>query len=156
MTSELISLLDDKLAVLADEAGATEIADMLGYYDRMEHLTGLGFVTCQTFITAVYGICRVEKFRALTIGPQHACGASIAGIVNAAANYWKHNYEWAIEKSPEQRERIETAFEAVGFPVGTEYPLSGVLTELSAPEFASLRAVLRKLEAWGSAVEAAA
>src|SRR3546814_5933127 len=83
----------------------------------------------------------IDKSAALRKGPQHPGGLSKVQIINHAANYWKHNNEWALTKPDRRRELIEKAFDSVGFPVGTDYPLSGVLTELSEPHFASFAVV---------------
>lgn len=144
LSTELVELIDARLEELTDKWGAPEVAELLGYYDSMEHLTGLGFVACQSYVTAIYGILGVPKRKALRLGPNHGSGSSVATIVNAAANYWKHNHEWHMEKSSKRREAIEAAFDEVGFPVGTEYPLSGVLTELSVPGGASFRIIMRQ------------
>jgi len=133
-----VETIDKKLAEIIDRSNSVEDPDSLGYFDSAEHLTGLGFVACQAYMTAVYGVLRVEQLKALSYGPMHQRGKSIAQIVNDAANYWKHNNSWSLDKSPRQRKRIENTFNEVGFPVGTEYPLteyplSGVLTELATP-----------------------
>jgi hypothetical protein len=150
LTTELVSLIDGRLEDLFTKYGDPEYADLLGTYDSMEHLTGLGFVACQTYITAAYGILNVPKAGALSVGPDHSAGRTVVSIVNAAANYWKHYNEWHFDKSPKRRIAIEEAFEDVGFPVGTEYPLSGILAELSVPAAASFAAVMRLLENWKS------
>jgi len=155
MARELIELIDNRLSRLAMDSTETEIPYELGYFDSMEHLTGLGFVACQTFMAAIYGISKIDKKKALSVGPKHSCGSTIAGITNAAANYWKHNNEWVLDKSPKQRKFIEDAFEDVGFPADTEYPLSGVLTKLSEPNPASFMSVFRKLAVWSKELQIA-
>ena len=84
MARELIELLDNRLSKLAKDSTETEIAYELGYFDSMEHLTGLGFVACQTFMAAIYGISKIDKRKALSVGPKHSCGSTIAAITNAA------------------------------------------------------------------------
>ena len=153
LTKELLETLDAKLEAIVDECNAVDDPDAMGYFDSAEHVTGLGFVTLQTYLAAVYGILRINKGTALNIGPKHQDGNTIAKIVNDAANYWKHNNEWSLEKSSKQRELIESTFESVGFPIDLEYPLCGVLTELSVPNYASFIAVFNKLEQWQSHLE---
>lgn len=155
MARELIELIDNRLSKLAKDSTETEIVYELGYFDSMEHLTGLGFVACQTFMAAIYGISKIDKNKALSVGPKHSCGSTIAAITNAAANYWKHNNEWVLDKSTKQKKIIEAMFEEVGFPVDTEYPLSGVLTELSEPNSASFTSVFKKLEVWSKELQIA-
>ncbi len=148
----LVRLLDQQLSELSDRSTDAEDADAFGYFDTMEHLVGLAMVIFQTYIATVCGAISAEKRLALRNGPLHWGGMYKAEIFNHAANYWKHNNEWGAERSDRRRQVIEDAFESVGFPVGTDYPLSGVLTELSAPKFASLEPLIETLHQWKSAV----
>jgi len=156
LTGELVDIIDGKLADIIDQSTSVDDPDAFGYFDSAEHLTGLGFVACQAYMTAVYGVLGVKKKQAMSFGPLHQCGNSIAQIVNDAANYWKHNNEWALDKSQKRRELIETTFEKVGFPVGTEYPLSGILTELASPDFASFKPIYGKLNEWKGMLQSGA
>jgi hypothetical protein len=42
----------------------------------------------------------------LQLGPKHSDGNTIVKIINDAANYWKHNNEWSLDKTPKRRELI--------------------------------------------------
>lgn len=148
----LVLAIDQQLSEICKKAVSTEGADEFGYYDAAEHATGLGLVACQTIIATVCGRLGIEKSTAFKLGPVHAGGLTKVQIINHAANYWKHNSEWSHERTDKRREAIARAFDSVGFPVGIDYPLSGVLTELAAPEYASLSAVLSVLEEWKSTV----
>lgn len=148
----LIDSLELQLHEVVDRSLDAEDADQFGCFDVAEHIIGLGFVVCQTYIATVCGGIGVDKIDALKKGPQHSVGLSKAQIINHAANYWKHNNEWALAKPDRRREAIERAFDSVGFSVDTDYPLSGVLTELSAPCFASLVAVADLLREWKDAI----
>jgi hypothetical protein len=149
---KLVYLLDEQLSELSDKSMEAEDADAYGYFDTMEHLVGLAMVISQTYIATVCGAIAVEKRSALKNGPPLPGGKTKVEIINHAANYWKHNNEWGTERSGRRRQAIEEAFDSVGFPVGTDYPLSGVLTELSDPMFASLEALVGILQEWKSAV----
>lgn len=146
--AKLISAIDSHLSDICAKSFEVEDADSFGYFDSAEHATGLGLVACQTYMAMVYGTLGVEKRRALNFGPRHPGGLTKVQVINHAANYWKHNNEWALDRTATHRAAIEQAFESVGFPVGTDYPLSGVLTELANPELASLAVVVSILEAW--------
>jgi len=146
--AKLIAAIDRHLSEICARSVEVDDADSFGYFDSAEHATGLGLVACQTYMAAVYGTLGVEKRRALTFGPKHLGGLPKVQIINHAANYWKHNNEWASDRRAARQLAIEQAFEAVGFPVGTDYPLSGVLTELANPYPASLAAVVSTLEDW--------
>jgi hypothetical protein len=151
---ELIETLNSKPEAIVDDINRVYDPEAYGYLDSAEHVTGLGFVTLQTFLTAIYGILDVEKKKALSFGPKHTDGNSVAKIVNDAANYWKHNNEWVFDKSSKRKEFIEDTFKSVGFPIDAEYPLCGILTELSAPKDASFMAIFEKLELWQKNLEA--
>ena len=144
----LIVIIDDHLSNICEKSLEVDDPDSFGLFDSAEHLTGLGFVACQTYMATVYGNLNIEKQLALNMGSKHRGGRTKAQIINHAANYWKHNNEWVLDKSATRRKAIESAFESVGFSVGTDYPLCGVLTELSAPFEASFRSVIDMLELW--------
>lgn len=153
LIKDLVDTLDKKLKELIDECNEVEDPDMMGLFDSIEHLTGLGFVTLQAYITAAYGILEKTKKSVLSIGPRHWGGNAIVKIVNDSANYWKHNNEWSIDKSSNHRKVIESTFNSAGFPVNSDYPLSGILAELSSPNEATFYAVFEKLEEWQIEVE---
>jgi hypothetical protein len=150
---DLILMIDAKLSELVDTSSQVDDPDGFGYFDSAEHLIGLGCVTCQAYMTAVYGILGIDKSTALSQGPEHPSGTTIASAVNHAANYWKHNNEWAVGTTAARQARIEAAFEGLGFPVGTEYPLSGILMEVSSPDHASFQSIMTKLDNWRVALQ---
>jgi hypothetical protein len=148
----LVASLDAQLEEVVSKSLAVEDADQFGYFDVAEHITGLGFVACQTYVATLCGGISAGKRDTLKKGPQHSGGLSKAEIINHAANYWKHNNEWALAKADRRRDAIEKAFDSVGFSVGTDYPLSGVLTEISVPHPASLACAVDVLRKWKDAV----
>lgn len=148
---DLVNVLDDQLQSICKKAINGQ-GDEFGFYDAAEHATGLGLVACQTIIAIVCGELGIGKASALSHGPVHSGGLTKIQIINHAANYWKHNNEWKLEKIDRRREAVMEAFESVGFPVGADYPLSGVLVELSAPHLASLKTVLKIVDDWKMAV----
>jgi hypothetical protein len=99
-------------------------------------------------MAVVYGTLHIEKHRALKFGTRHRSGLTKVQIVNQAANYWKHNNEWTLDRAVARQEAIERAFESIGVPVDTDYPLTGVLAELTTPLPASLRSVMAILDTW--------
>ena len=145
---KLISVIDKHLSEICEKSVEVSDADSLGLFDSAEHAVGLGLVACQTYMAAVYGSLQIEKSRAISFGPKHSGGLTKIQIINHAANYWKHNNEWSLDRTVARRAAIERAFESIGFPVGTDYPLSGVLTELAEPNYASLSPIISILEAW--------
>lgn len=154
--AKLVLAIDEHLSDICAKSVEEEEADSLGYFDSAEHATGLGLVACQTYMATVYGTLGMEKHKALSFGPKHPAGLTMVQIINHAANYWKHNNEWTLDRTAARQLAIEKAFESVGFPVGIDYPLSGVLTELVSPHPASLAAVVSVLEAWKAELYSAA
>jgi hypothetical protein len=154
MLEEMLAVVDAQLESVQRDSENTSEADQLGYFDRAEHVTGLGFVACQAYLTATYGFLKLKKLGALSVGPRHASGQPIAEIINHAANFWKHHEEWQLDKSQGQQDRIRQAFATVGFPADLDYPLSGILAELTAPQAAAFKPLVSRLEAWREEVRA--
>lgn len=145
---DVVRLIDDQLEKITQKSMQSDDPDSFGYFDQAEHITGLGFVACQAYTASTYGFLRVSKSRAMSLGPRHSSGKPIVELINHAANYWKHNGEWPPEKTDHRKRMIEEAFDAIGFPVNTDYPLSGVLTELASPHPASFVILVPLLETW--------
>ncbi len=145
---DVLHVLDRHIDVVADRSVEAELQDQYGLFDRAEHATGLGFVAIQLYLTSLANQLTVGKAMALSAGPKHASGEPIAAIINAAANYWKHHPEWAHQRPDRRRERIEALFDSVGFPVDSDYPLSGVLAEITTPRVARMTALVPLLLAW--------
>ncbi len=148
LLKQLVPILDQHLIVMYQEAAQEEDLDSFGYYDNAEHITGLGFVACQTYMSSVCGFYRIEKQKALLVGTKHSSGQTKVRIINDAANYWKHNSEWPLEKSDKRRNDIEKTFESIGFPVDIDYPLCNVLAEIVSPEKAAFKPIIPILESW--------
>jgi len=150
---DLVQLIDQQIEKINHLCSEVDDPDSIGYFDRGEHVIGLGFVACQTFMSSVYGKLGISKRDALAIGPSHSSGNTKAQIINHAANYWKHNNEWNPGKKDKRRENIEKAFESVGFSVDLDYPLSNILAELSLLREARFQYVLGSLEVWKDELE---
>ena len=148
LLTDVLRPLDKQLEGIVRESTQVSDPDGFGYFDRAEHITGLGFVACQWYMASMRGSLRVRKLKALALGPLHRSGLSVEEIINHAANYWKHYGEWPIDKNSNNQRRITEAFEEIGFPVGTDYPLSGILTEIVAPSEASFGSLIKLLECW--------
>jgi hypothetical protein len=148
LLKEIVHLIDRHLDEIIHNATQVDDAESFGYFDSAEHIIGLGFVACQTYMSSVYGYLRIDKQKALSVGPLHSSGQTKVRIINHAANYWKHNNEWSLDNNNKQKKYVEEAFESVGFPVDTDYPLSGVLAEIVFSENAGFEAIIHILELW--------
>lgn len=150
----ILNALDEQLDAWCAEAVVLSDPDAFGVFDRIEHISGLGFVACQTYLAATYAQVKVPKDRALTFGPKHSSGMPIVTLVKHASNFWKHHDEWALQKNTKARDRIIDAFDMLGYPALGEYPLSGCLVELCGTNEARFKHVVAHLGAWRDALRA--
>lgn len=151
---ELVRLLDSNLTELSKEADENDDPDMVGLYDRMEYVYGLGFAACQQYLTAKIGRDRMRKEFAISLGPCHRLGDPMAAILNAAANYWKHSAEWgsrADHRMEAQRDRTRRPLLKLGVDLQGPYPLSCVLSALLSPLPIRFETLLPFLVAWRDA-----
>lgn len=152
---QVVTILDEQLNMISEKSVQIPDADALGLYDRGEHVAGLGFVACQAYMAATYGFIQFPKKVALQLGPRHRpSGRFVADVINHAANFWKHHSEWPLHKDGAREQTIREAFNDLGFPVDTDYPLSGILTELATPEDARFQVLANKLKTWRDALQA--
>ncbi len=82
---EALKLLDSQLGRIANQVDP-DGEDHSSAYRRSEHIIGLGFVACQTYLHARSGLAALKKTETLDRGPRHPCGLPITGVINAAAN----------------------------------------------------------------------
>lgn len=148
LLKDIVAPIDHYLEAIIQKSREVDDPDSLGYFDRAEHIIGLGFVACQTYIITLCGYLRVRKQDAFSFGPKHQSGQTVVQIANHAANYWKHNGERIMEKNEKQRKYVEKAFAALGFPVGTDYPLSGILAEITHPQPVKFVSLIGLLTDW--------
>jgi len=121
--------------------------DSFGLYDEADHLVGWGFVACQTYLTATLADQGLSKREFLNRGPQHSCGRTMTELINAVANYWKHNYEWTHDDTSARRERTLESLEALEL-VSQSYHLVEILSKLVEPEPLLFRNLVPYLEEW--------
>ena len=87
-------------------------------------------------------------------GPKHKSGNTFAKIVDASADYWKHNGEWPLDtpRNRKGKEDIEAIFETISInspiSVNDPYPLGNILFELSHTEKEQFNAVFKKILEW--------
>ena len=108
----------------------------------------------QQYITVVRGDLKKEKKDALSKEPKHENGNTFAKIVDASADYWKHNGEWPLDtdRNRKGKEDIEAIFETISInspiSVNDDYPLGNILFELSRTEKKQFNAVFKKIQEW--------
>lgn len=145
------ALVDSKLDLLDRRARESPDPDADGIYDRAEYLAGFGLVACQVYIAEAIALSGRDRDQALKLGPQHGCGHSVATLVNAIANYWKHAPEWT---SPLSRRAQNTAdlIAALGVDVDSSYVVVNALAELVRPREHRVRFVIPFLSQWRQAL----
>jgi len=144
---EASDLIDSKLRSLKIEAMRDEDPDTNGIFDKAEYITGFGLVACQTYITSRIARSQCRRKRALDIGPRHACGVSIVCLVDALANFWKHNSEWNEAPSSQAQATIET-ISKLGLDHQAAYFAANALAVLVRPSKPSVGRLLPFLKQW--------
>lgn len=146
LLSTVTSIIDRSIEALINESNSCQDPDAYGIFDKIEHVTGFGFVACQTYINSTYPESNLSKKESLNKGKVHSCGLTYIALINHAANFWKHQGEWVNEGNSKARERIIQSFEELGYPVDLDYPISGCLTELTdnSTTFQALQAILEE------------
>lgn len=130
---EAAILVDASLERLDRDAEANPDPDAFGIFDQIEYIIGFGFVACQTYATAVVNRSNIEKRKALTLGPMHRTGRSVAQLMNAAANHWKHSPEWSLDTPSTQAKQTLEAIQSLGVDTNGSYPVSNTLHEILKP-----------------------
>jgi hypothetical protein len=93
LLAELLYVLDGHYQRIERAIRESPDPDAFGEFDRGEHLIGLAFVACQTYIAATCGRSKLAKREALDVGAPMAGGLTAARLLNHAANFWKHHRE---------------------------------------------------------------
>jgi hypothetical protein len=146
---DAVRLFDAQLSKLEREADRSKDPDMSGHLDRMEYVTGLGFVACQQYMTGSFARKNINRRAALDLGPKHRCGVTFAALVNAAANHWKHHTEWDEQKGANLRaEQTAVPLETLGVNLRQPYVLANILHELLRPHASRFQQLIPFLTRW--------
>lgn len=153
--SDAATFVDSKLDLLEERAKQSSDPDSDGIYDRAEYLAGLGFVACQAYLSESLSLSNRDRDTGLNLGPRHASGHSMATLVNAVANYWKHAAEWTY---PLSRRAQTTAdlIASLGVNVDSSYVVVNSLAELARPHHHRIKYMLPFLSQWRAALHSAA
>ncbi len=146
---EYLGMFDSKLTVLNSRIKNSIDPDGAGLCDQGEYLIGMGFAVAQRFLGTVLGQLKVSKSDAIKLGPYHKNGTSIASLVNATANYWKHHEEWDKSALNTQTARNHPHY-FYGY-TWAAYTCSNILAEIS-PDHLELCKLVTYLEAWRNEV----
>ena len=145
--------------------------------EHIEELLGLAFVTAQTFIARLRSHVRsaskalkeefgtglsfvAEPDGILTRGPKLRDGHPVIEVINAVANYWKHEDAWQTGEEPkngrsipvwkpEQREkRTVELVTSIGMQRGSTGNLRQAARVLGVKDYADLSPIREGLKSW--------
>ncbi|MFN0298967.1 MAG: hypothetical protein ACKVQU_01300 [Burkholderiales bacterium] len=148
------ALQDSSLDRLQAEPRSSPDPDAFGIFDEIEYLAGFGFVACQTYATAVVSQSQLKgnKREALARGPKHRTGRSMAQLVNAAANHWKHSPEWALDAPTTQAKQTIEVISSLGVDTNDSYPVANMLREILTPHKPRFENLIPFLTEWRDAL----
>ena len=131
-----VALIDASLEQLGIESSSSAEPDTFGVFDKIEYITGFGFVACQTYTTAAVGRSKAKrkKSEVLLFGPKHRCGRPIVQLVNAAANRWKHSAEWNPFEPTNQEKHTVEVIRSLGVNPSGPYPIANMLHAILTPD----------------------
>jgi hypothetical protein len=149
---ELFQILDKKLAEIDSRMEKSIDPGSDGLLDQGEYFIGLGFVAIQQYLVETITFTGLSKLDAYKLGPKHPSGATYIGLVNACANWWKHEPEWfdAGEVPMNGLKSFGPVTEVTDSP---DYQLSNVLASFcDASEKVRFSCVIGHLKEWRSNV----
>lgn len=152
--SAAAALVDASLDRLNGKAHASPDPDAFGIFDEMEYISGFGFVACQMYVTAVASRSQLKnkKREALALGPKHRTGRSMAQLINAAANHWKHSPEWSLDVPTTQAAQTLEVISSLGVDTNSSYPVTNMLYEILTPHPARFANLIPFLTQWRDAL----
>ena len=138
----------DQWCTLCEQA---DDPDGFGLYDEIESIVGSGFVVCQTYMMT--RVRHRPKAASLKVGPLHRSNLHMAEIINAGANYWKHNREWPDRTNPPPLAKpTADVLRAVGV-WGDDYTMTNLLHSLVDPAPLRIGFLLPHLSSWRDALD---
>lgn len=152
MLESLLEYIDIQLLKIQACIDEGYDADALGIFDSGEYLIGVGFVAVQQHLNESLMSKYLKKHEAFLLGPIHSNNASSISVINAAANWWKHEPEWhllgAVPKSGEH-----TYNTIMDISNQYEYALSNVLASFSETKKLSFTEfIIPRVEEWSKAI----
>jgi hypothetical protein len=152
LLSELLDILDGQLEEITKKIIQSKDPESDGLTDKGEYFIGIGFTAIQQYLAETLILTGVSKSRALELGQEYSENVTYVAIINAAANWWKHEPEWFPE-GPKRADSIKVSEIISEIAQSEQYCLSNVLENLSAPSKVSLCSLLPRLRAWRQSIE---
>lgn len=144
-------LLDVELADIDRAFKESDDLDEQMLSDCAEHACGVGFVVIQRYVTSISNFLEQKnKEHYLGFGPMHSSGNSIATIINAGANYWKHRDEWDMDKL--DKRQVKTAEIIQSVTTIDTYTCVSLLNQITTTGSPRLAQLIDQLEVWRDAL----
>lgn len=156
---EFLSLLDVKLKEIEKKISLACDAESEGLYDRAEYFVGVGFVAIQQYLLETLLFQGFEKkHKAWLLGQNLDCGYSDIVLMNAAANYWKHESEEYdikfMQLKPDKKRSNYDAFVVIhDVTKNADYPLVEVLVILNQSNQLTLIELMPRLSRWACKIQ---
>ena len=149
---DALAIVDQRLNLLDKKAKDSPDPDSFGVFDKLEYISGFGFVACQTYLTATYSRSDLTKKSSLDLGPKHRSGETFASLTNACANHWKHSFEWESKPLKNDAKHTIASIESLDISISDSYPIANALYELTAPKPRRFASVLPFLIQWRDSI----
>ena len=92
----LLKIVDDELSTIDGLIRESSDPDSEGLFDRGEYMTGVALTAIQQYIGSTYSQFKINRAAALRLAPNVNPGLTLVSVLNAGANYWKHQDEWGL------------------------------------------------------------
>ena len=118
--------------------------DSTEYLNQLDYLAGVGFISCQQYITTINRATNLDVEQASKFPPLHVPGISVVTVIQAGANYWKHHEEWSDNNIMKRRYTIDV-LQRAGIDIEGAYVCSDLMDKLCGIEpnpFARLKNLL--------------
>ncbi len=153
LLSEFLGLIDLKLSEIKDLIDKSSDPDSEGLCDKGEYYIGIGFVVTQQYLIDTLTLTKINKVDAYSLGQKHDSGETYINLINAAANWWKHEAEW-INNNFEVPKNGMTTIERIKLVANSDgYELSQILYSLCRSNKLSFKALTPILIEWREAID---
>lgn len=148
---EFLEIIDAKLHVIDKSISQSVDPGSDGLLDQGEYFIGVGFVVIQQHLTDSLIGTNLRKNESLSLGEMHPSGVPSISVINAAANWWKHEAEWFKEgKVPKNGLTFEIV---MNISNQYDYALSNVLASFSeSKSLVFVDHVIPHIEKWTNAL----
>jgi len=150
---ELLEIIDMKLLKINECISKSTSSNLDEFFERGEYFIGIGFVAIQQHLNESLIGMGLKQVDAYSLGVKLPTGISCIWIINAAANWWKHEPEWHnseyFKKKDISKDGKKSAEKILAISSLTEYALSNVLASFSeSQELSFIKNIVPYIEQW--------